>query len=134
VISHPSWSKELMTKFPTFNARAADIATKATWKGLLESQQSLVSASGCYEWKTDAETGRRRRSMSTRRLQRVPLRGRPRRGDLEADERARLAAELNAIQSRLSYYRTWTQFESPAVGDAYANPPAHANRCWGRHA
>jgi hypothetical protein len=50
-----------------------------------------------------------------------PYAVRRRQGDHAADERARLAAELNAIQSRLSYYRAWTQFESPAVGAAYSN-------------
>lgn len=46
---------------------------------------------------------------------------RRRRVDQPEDERARLSTELNAIQSRLSYFRAWTQFESPAVGSAYAN-------------
>ncbi|WP_147106364.1 hypothetical protein [Nesterenkonia populi] len=46
---------------------------------------------------------------------------RRRRYDQESEERARLSAELNAIQSKLSYYRAWTQFESPAVGKAYAD-------------
>lgn len=46
---------------------------------------------------------------------------RRRRNDQEAEERARLSAELNTIQSKLSYYRAWTQFESPAVGKAYAD-------------
>ena len=45
---------------------------------------------------------------------------RRRRVDQQADERARLSAELGAIQSKLSYYRAWTQFESPSVGEAYA--------------
>jgi hypothetical protein len=45
---------------------------------------------------------------------------RRRRIDQEADERARLSAELSAIQGKLSYYRAWTQFESPSVGEAYA--------------
>jgi hypothetical protein len=46
---------------------------------------------------------------------------RRRRNNQEAEERARLSAELNTIQSRLSYYRAWTQFESPGVGAAYAS-------------
>lgn len=29
----PSWSKELKTRFPTFNARSEGITEKATWKG-----------------------------------------------------------------------------------------------------
>jgi hypothetical protein len=44
---------------------------------------------------------------------------RRRREDQPAEERARLSAELAAIQSKLSYFRAWTQFESPAVGTAY---------------
>jgi len=52
----PSWSKELKTKFPTFNARSEDIATKATWKGPLKSHRALIPASGYYEWKTDPAT------------------------------------------------------------------------------
>lgn len=46
---------------------------------------------------------------------------RRRRGDQKPDERARLSAELNTIQSKLNYYRAWTQFESPSVGKAYAD-------------
>jgi putative SOS response-associated peptidase YedK len=52
----PSWSKELKTKFPTFNARSEDIATKATWNGPLKSHRALIPASGYYEWKTDPGT------------------------------------------------------------------------------
>jgi hypothetical protein len=57
---------------------------------------------------------------------------RRRRIDQEAEERARLSAELNTIQSRLSYYRAWTQFESPAVGTAYANLLAEMRKVAGR--
>lgn len=45
---------------------------------------------------------------------------RRRRSDQSAGERARLSAELTAIQSRIRYYRAWTYFESPSVGQAYA--------------
>ncbi|MBG6109072.1 putative SOS response-associated peptidase YedK [Frigoribacterium sp. CG_9.8] len=31
----PSWSKTLKLKYPTFNARAEYLASKATWKGPL---------------------------------------------------------------------------------------------------
>jgi putative SOS response-associated peptidase YedK len=48
----PSWSKELKLKFPTFNARSEDIATKATWKGPLRAHRALVPATGYYEWQT----------------------------------------------------------------------------------
>lgn len=46
---------------------------------------------------------------------------RRRRSDQETEERARLSAELDSVQSKLSYFRAWTQFESPAVGRAYAS-------------
>ncbi|MCU1405774.1 MAG: putative response-associated peptidase [Glaciihabitans sp.] len=52
----PSWSKELATKFPTFNARSEGITDKATWKGPVKSHRALVPATGYYEWKTDADT------------------------------------------------------------------------------
>lgn len=52
----PSWSKELKTKFPTFNARSEDITEKATWKGPLKTHRALVPASGYYEWHTDPVT------------------------------------------------------------------------------
>ncbi len=45
---------------------------------------------------------------------------RRRRFDQPDEERARLANQLQAIQSKLSYYRVWTLFESPEVGAAYA--------------
>lgn len=51
----------------------------------------------------------------------MPYAIRRRRSDQEAAERARLSAELNAIQSKLSYFRAWTQFESPAVGTVYSS-------------
>ena len=42
----PSWSTELKTKFPTFNARAENITEKATWKGPIKTHRALVPASG----------------------------------------------------------------------------------------
>jgi putative SOS response-associated peptidase YedK len=51
----PSWSKELKLKFPTFNARSEDIATKATWKGPLKAHRALIPATGYYEWQTFAD-------------------------------------------------------------------------------
>lgn len=50
-----SWSKELKLKYPTFNARSEDIATKATWKGPLKAHRALVPATGYYEWQTFAD-------------------------------------------------------------------------------
>lgn len=44
---------------------------------------------------------------------------RRRRADCPEAERARLTSQLNSVQSKLSYYRAWTAFESPTVGDAY---------------
>jgi leucyl-tRNA synthetase len=46
---------------------------------------------------------------------------RRRTGDKPAEERARLNSELRALQSKLSYYRAWTKFESRQVGEAYAS-------------
>ena len=52
----PSWSKELKTKFPTFNARSEGITEKTTWRGPVKTHRALVPATGYYEWKTDAAT------------------------------------------------------------------------------
>jgi putative SOS response-associated peptidase YedK len=52
----PPWSKELKTKFPTFNARSEHITTKASWKTPVKSHRALVPASGYYEWRTDPVT------------------------------------------------------------------------------
>ncbi|CAD6015805.1 SOS response-associated peptidase [Agreia sp. COWG] len=49
----PSWSKTIKTKFPTFNARSEDIATKASWKGPLKAHRAIVPVDGYYEWQTD---------------------------------------------------------------------------------
>lgn len=46
----PGWSKELKTKFPTFNARAEGLAEKATWKGPLKTHRAIVPMRGWYEW------------------------------------------------------------------------------------
>ena len=48
----PSWSKTLRLKYPTFNARSEDLASKATWKGPLKTHRALVPASGYFEWQT----------------------------------------------------------------------------------
>ena len=37
-----------------------------------------------------------------------------------AEERLRLSESMRAVQSRLSYYESWTTLESPTVGEAYA--------------
>lgn len=48
----PGWSKELKSKFPTFNARSEDVATKASYKASVVSKRALIPATGYYEWKT----------------------------------------------------------------------------------
>jgi len=52
----PSWSKELKTKFPTFNARSEGITDKATWRGPVKTHRALIPATGYYEWQTDPTT------------------------------------------------------------------------------
>lgn len=51
----PGWSKELKSKFPTFNARTEDAATKSTWKGAVASKRALIPAAGYYEWHTEGK-------------------------------------------------------------------------------
>lgn len=46
----PPWSKELASRFPTFNARSEGITEKATWKGPVKSSRCLIPASGYFEW------------------------------------------------------------------------------------
>lgn len=52
----PSWSKELKTKFPSFNARSEGITEKSTWKNPVKTHRALVPAAGYFEWQTDPET------------------------------------------------------------------------------
>lgn len=52
----PSFSKELKTKAPTFNARAETVGSKPTFKPSLESRRALIPASGYYEWRTEGKT------------------------------------------------------------------------------
>jgi putative SOS response-associated peptidase YedK len=51
----PSWSKTLKLRYPTFNARSEDLASKATWKGPLKAHRALVPATGYFEWQTFAD-------------------------------------------------------------------------------
>lgn len=51
----PSWSKTLKLKYPTFNARSEDLASKASWRGPLKKHRALVPASGYFEWQTFAD-------------------------------------------------------------------------------
>lgn len=52
----PSWSKELKTKVPTFNARAETAAEKPMFKASVASRRAIVPAIGYYEWQTDPVT------------------------------------------------------------------------------
>lgn len=52
----PSWSKELKTKFPTFNARSEDVASKSTYKASVVNKRALIPAAGYYEWRTVGKT------------------------------------------------------------------------------
>jgi putative SOS response-associated peptidase YedK len=51
----PSWSKTIKLKYPTFNARSEDLASKATWRGPLKTHRALIPASGYFEWQTFAD-------------------------------------------------------------------------------
>lgn len=46
----PPWSKELKTKFPTFNARSETASEKATFKASVKSRRCVIPVSGFYEW------------------------------------------------------------------------------------
>lgn len=48
----PSWSKELKSKYPTFNARSEDVASKASFKASVVSKRALIPATGYFEWQT----------------------------------------------------------------------------------
>ena len=50
----PHWSKEIPTKYATFNARAETITTKPTYRDAWKnSQRCLIPALGYYEWKQE---------------------------------------------------------------------------------
>lgn len=52
----PSFAKELKSPYPTFNARAEDAASKATFKASVASKRALIPADGYYEWHTVGNT------------------------------------------------------------------------------
>ena len=52
----PSWSKELKTKFPTFNARSETVAEKSSFKSSVINKRALIPARGYYEWHTEGKT------------------------------------------------------------------------------
>ncbi|WP_223692375.1 SOS response-associated peptidase [Leifsonia poae] len=55
----PSWSKELKTRVPTFNARAETAAEKPMFKASVASRRAIVPAIGYYEWQTNTDTGKK---------------------------------------------------------------------------
>lgn len=52
----PSYSKELKTKFATFNARSETAAEKATFRGSVKSKRAILPADAYFEWKTEGKT------------------------------------------------------------------------------
>ena len=46
----PVWSKELKTKFPTFNARSETAAEKPSFKAAVKNRRCAIPVSGFYEW------------------------------------------------------------------------------------
>ena len=52
----PSYSKELKTKFATFNARSETAAEKATFRGSVKSKRAILPADYYYEWHTEGKT------------------------------------------------------------------------------
>ena len=52
----PSFSKELKTKYPTFNARAEEAASKASFAPSVRSRRAIIPATGYYEWQTIGKT------------------------------------------------------------------------------
>lgn len=49
----PVWSKELKTKFPTFNARSETVTEKASFKTSVKHRRCAIPVSGFYEWTGD---------------------------------------------------------------------------------
>jgi len=52
----PSWSKEITTKYPTFNARSETAAHKPTFRNSLSHHRCVIPATGFYEWAQRAGT------------------------------------------------------------------------------
>lgn len=52
----PGWAKELKLKFPTFNARSEEAATKSAFAPSVKSKRALIPATGYYEWQTRGST------------------------------------------------------------------------------
>jgi putative SOS response-associated peptidase YedK len=52
----PSWSKTQKLKFPTFNARAEEAASKPMFKASVVSKRAILPANGYFEWQTVGKT------------------------------------------------------------------------------
>ena len=52
----PSYSKELKTKFATFNARSETAAEKATFRGSVKTKRAILPADAYFEWHTEGKT------------------------------------------------------------------------------
>lgn len=52
----PSWSKEKKLKYPTFNARAEEAASKPLFKASVASKRAIIPANGYFEWQTVGKT------------------------------------------------------------------------------
>ena len=51
----PNWSREVTSKYATFNARIESVADKPTFKHAWKNaQRCIVPALGYYEWRTEA--------------------------------------------------------------------------------
>lgn len=52
----PSFATELVSSYPTFNARSESVAEKASFKNSVASKRALIPATGYYEWHTAGAT------------------------------------------------------------------------------
>jgi putative SOS response-associated peptidase YedK len=51
----PSWSKEPVSSFATFNARIETVAQKPAFRSAFHKRRCIIPASGFYEWHTDEQ-------------------------------------------------------------------------------
>lgn len=55
----PSWVKDLNRNKPMINARIETIAEKPFFKAALRNRRCLIPSDGFFEWRADAETGKK---------------------------------------------------------------------------